>query len=411
MKCRLCFSARFRSVLNLGQLALTGRFVSISDLTPEASVHLVSCIDCGMFQLESSCPAEILYGSGYGYESHLNSSMVEHLQSKAIELERLYIKSRDAVYLDIASNDGTLLSGYKNDEAIKIGVDPAIPFVSDKYPTKAIKIPDYFSYKNVFNILGKQIDLVTSCSVLYDLEDPQKFVSDISKLIKPGGIWHSEQSYLPTMLKSLSYDTICHEHLLYLTLTDVKKMCDKAGMEIIDARLNNINGGSIEITAQKMNLMSSDMLARRSLSLKEIEENELVFLSDLELQNEFSSSARSHMIELKELLLKFVQQGRKIYGLGASTKGNVLLQSCNLDRSIISAIGDINPKKHGLVTPRTKIPIVSESQIMDSADEDAILLVLPWHFKRNIIAKLKRTYPNKSLSLLFPLPDIHIVRI
>ena len=304
MNCRLCSSARFRSVLNLGQLALTGRFVSISDLTPEAPVHLVSCIDCGMFQLENSCPAEVLYGPGYGYESHLNSSMVEHLQFKAIELERLYIKSRDAVYLDIASNDGTLLSGYKNDEAVKIGIDPAIPFVSDKYPIKAIKIPNYFSYKNVFNHLDKQIDLVTSCSVLYDLEDPQKFVSDISKLIKPGGIWHSEQSYLPTMLQSLSYDTICHEHLLYLTLTDIKKMCNNAGMEIIDASLNDINGGSIEITAQKMNLTSSEMLMKKSLRLKKIEENEIEFLNDLRLQEEFASRARNHMIELKKLLLR-----------------------------------------------------------------------------------------------------------
>lgn len=376
-----------------------------------APVNLVKCNDCGMLQLEQSCSQETLYGAGYGYESHLNSSMARHLTSKAQILENLYIKSSNPTLLDIASNDGTLLSGYQNANALRIGIDPAIPFVSDKYPEGAIKIPEYFSYEAVSSLHTEKFDLITSCSVLYDVEDPIGFVRDISKLLKPGGIWHSEQSYLPLMVKSLSYDTICHEHLLYLTIRDISRMCLENKLSIIDAKLNNVNGGSVEITIQKEIENSQGENLPKSNELIELQLEEEVFLSDPFSLESFASKSKSHMREFRSLLLTLINQGKTIYGLGASTKGNILLQACGIDCTIVSAIGDINPRKHGRVTPGTYIPIVPEREVLESEVSDSIFLILPWHFRENIIAKVKRNYPESTFKFLFPLPSIEIVDV
>lgn len=410
-KCRLCRAVDLISVLNLGNLSLSGKFVRLHETVQLAPVNLVKCSECGMLQLEKSCPQEILYGAGYGYESHLNSSMVKHLTSKAQMLENLYVKSSNAKYLDIASNDGTLLSGYQNTTALRIGIDPAIPFVSDKYPQGAIKIPEYFSYNAVTSLHKEKFDLITSCSVLYDLEDPMSFVRDVSRLLKPGGVWHSEQSYLPLMVKSLSYDTICHEHLLYLTIRDINRMCIENKLVIVDANLNNINGGSIEITAQKRIEDSRDESLPKTSRLIELQLQEAVFLDDPDHLASFADKARSHMTEIRSLLLSLVEQGKKIYGLGASTKGNILLQACGIDSTIVSAIGDVNPRKYGRVTPGTNIPIVPEREVLESGFRNSVFLILPWHFRENIISKVKRDYPGRTFDFLFPLPSIEIANV
>lgn len=410
-RCRLCGAFDLISVLDLGNLALSGKFVQPHESVPVAPVHLVKCSDCGMLQLKESCPQEILYGSGYGYESHLNSSMVQHLMSKAQMLEDLYIKSSNPAYLDIASNDGTLLTGYQIETALRIGIDPAIPFVSNKYPKGSITIPKYFSYDAVAGSYEGKFDLITSCSVLYDLENPISFVRDISRLLKPGGIWHSEQSYLPLMVKSLSYDTICHEHLLYLSIRDITRMCLEFDLTLIDANLNNINGGSIEITAQKLIKNPPGENFPKSDRLTELQLKEKNFLDDSSLLELFAYRARSHMNEVRSLLLSLVAQGKTVYGLGASTKGNILLQTCGIDSSIVSAIGDVNPRKFGHKTPGTNIPILSESEVIESADCDSIFLILPWHFRESIVAKIKRDYPERAFRFLLPLPSIEVIDV
>lgn len=337
--------------------------------------------------------------------------MAKHLTSKAQMLENIYVKSANPTYLDIASNDGTLLSGYQIETALRFGIDPSIPFVSDKYPKGAIKIPEFFSYDAVISRHKEKFDLITSCSVLYDLENPNSFVHDISRLLKPGGIWHSEQSYLPLMVKTLSYDTICHEHLLYLTIRDISRMCLENDLNLIDANLNHVNGGSLEITIQRGIGNSHGKSFPTSDRLIELQLQEKEFLDDPGSLESFSLKSRSHMKELRSLLISLVDQGKTLFGLGASTKGNILLQSCGIDFTIISAIGDVNPRKYGRVTPGTQIPIVPESQVLESQDLSSIFLILPWHFRDNIITKVKQRYPDRKFKFLLPLPNIEIIDV
>jgi hypothetical protein len=217
----------------MGNVALTGHFTHNGSTVPKLALNLAQCEDCGLVQLLNSYSHELLYGENYGYESHFNKSMQLHLTNKARILEKRFLPNRGGIVMDIASNDGTLLSGYSGLGIIKIGIDPILEFLNDFYPRDAVKIPKFFDQSILDDVKPNSVDLVTSLSVLYDLERPIDFVQTVQKILKLGGVWHFEQSYLPSMLYNLSYDTICHEHLLYLSMRDIQKMLCDNGFSII----------------------------------------------------------------------------------------------------------------------------------------------------------------------------------
>jgi len=409
--CRGCDSSTLVETLDLGSLASAGRFVREAQSVDEERLCLTSCSDCGLTQLSSKISVSDLYVQGYGYESSLNSSMADHLQSKARTLEDKHLKGNEGTIVDIASNDGTLLSGYLNPESKFIGIDPLISAFNDKYPKGATKIESFFGAEAYFEKVTKPADLVTSCSVLYDSDNPRNFVRDVAKILAPGGIWHSEQSYLPTMVSNLSYDTICHEHLLYLRLADIKNWCADSQLNLISVEFNDINGGSFAFTAQKC--YSGEGLARLPGRVSQILENEIKagFDQTLVALRDFAAAVASHIKAFRMEIEKIKSNGFEIYGLGASTKGNVLLQTIGLTSQEIVAIGDVNPKKHGLFTPKTRIPIISEESVVSSANEEAVFIVLPWHFKRSIVQSLKHKYPNRRFKLLFPLPKVEYIEV
>jgi hypothetical protein len=313
---------------------------------------------------------------------------------------------RRKTVVDIASNDGTLLSGYVSEELDLVGIDPLISVVGDYYPSSATKITEFFSTSAYESRISTKASLVTSLSVLYDLMDPIQFAQDINKILEEGGIWHFEQSYLPTMVETLSYDTICHEHLLYLSMHDIQNLLAASGFTIISVSLNSINGGSIAVTASK-----------NSESAKQEPPPFVSYLLKNEFKNgyqdgsalrRFAKDAEIHRNELNELIKAYLEYGFSIFGLGASTKGNVLLQWLQLESGQIEAIGDINPRKFGRQTPGTGIEIVSEESLIEKFGKNSIALVLPWHFRDGIVQNLGE-YLGRGGNLLFPLPKIQIV--
>lgn len=403
--CRICHATEFESVIDFGEIALTGVFEENGTSVRQAPLELIRCQECGLAQLRHSYDLEELYGETYGYESHLNRTMSEHLTRKARVLEKKYLHGVvEPIVVDIASNDGTLLGGYTNQKMLRIGIDPLINVVSDHYPSGSIKINNFFDSQSFFLASSKQADLVTSLSVLYDLDDPLKFANDVGSILKEGGIWHFEQSYLPSMVKTLSYDTICHEHLLYLSLHDITKILSKTGMKILDVTLNSTNGGSIAVTAIK--------------SLEEIPSHPyLEYLIDLEIQEnfqngkalrEFAARSTEHKNNLRRLIENLANSGNKLIGIGASTKGNVLLQWLGLNSKDIEYICDVNPRKFGKETPGSGIQIVNDEILNVEISGKVVALVLPWHFREGIIKKSEK-FISDGNSLLFPLPAIEIV--
>ena len=402
--CRNCNSDKLNNILSLGEQSLTGVFrKSSSDKITAGPVDLVWCSDCGLLQMRQSYSLAEMYGKDYGYRSSLNSSMVAHLVSKVRILEKLVTLFDDDLVIDIGSNDATSLRAYTGNH-LKVGIDPTgLNFI--KYYEKDIAlIPDFFS-KEVFfeNFPNLKAKVITSIAMFYDLEDPNLFVKDIRSVLHDDGIWHFEQSYLPAMLKTNSYDTICHEHLEFYSLRVIKDVLEKHSLRIIDVEINDINGGSFAVTACKKEArFTTNHLVIDNLIRDEIE----LGLDTLKPYLEFAKNMVLHRDKLRSLVFGLVAEGKKICGYGASTKGNVLLQYCGFTAEHISCIAEVNEDKFGSFTPGTNIPIISEDEAISMKPD--YFLVLPCHFKKNILSR-ETSFINSGGKFIFPLPEIEII--
>lgn len=404
-KCRVCGNSDLALVLDLGEQYLTGIFPHkmATDLT-KGPLRLVKCADgadsCGLLQLEHSYDPDEMYGENYGYHSSLNASMVRHLKSKVERIQKFAnLKSGDLV-IDIGANDGTTLGFYPED-LLLVGIDPTGAKFKEFYKPHVKLIPDFFDAKLVREAFpGRKAKVISSFSMLYDLEDPVSFFQEIAQILDEDGIWVTEQSYMPLMLDRNSYDTVCHEHLEYYGLHQLCWIADKAGLKVIDVELNEVNGGSFSLTlVHKASTRKDDGHVQRIL-----DEEKGRGLDGLKPYQEFAARVEACRAELLAFLAQAEKDGKTVYGLGASTKGNVLLQYCGLTTDEMPAIGEVNPDKFGAYAPGTWIPIQNEKDVL--AKNPDYLLVLPWHFRD--------FFENSKLfsgrNLLFPLPKLDVVK-
>lgn len=402
-KCRICGNTDLEDVLDLGVQALTGVFPRTrSEDVTRGPLRLARCNGtdaCGLLQLRHSYDLGELYGDNYGYRSGLNASMVDHLQSKvAAILDRVSL-DRDSLVIDIGSNDATTLKAYPASGATLMGVDPSGAKFSRFYPPDIRLIPDFFSSAVIRAACGnRRAMVVTSFSMFYDLEDPLQFMREVADVLDERGIWVFEQSYMPTMLARNSYDTVCHEHLEYYALRQVMWMADKAGLEIVDVEFNDVNGGSFSVVAARRD---SGRVPAAAVAAAIEAETKL----GLQTPRPYVDFAR-HVMESRDTLRQFVHDatrfGKSVVGLGASTKGNVILQYCGLTADDISVIGEVNEDKFGCFTPGTLIPILAESEVL--AAQPDFMIVLPWHFRRFFQGNPRFA----GRRLVFPLPVLEI---
>jgi len=401
--CRTCKSTDLIKAFDLGKQKLTGIFPkSKNEKVPSGSLAMTFCNSCKLLQLENSFNPDVMYGENYGYMSSLNKSMVNHLKKKANKLKKLLNLNNNCTVIDIGSNDGTFLNFFSNKVKL-IGVDPTIKKLRKYYRKDIECIPNYFSNEIFKNKTLKKVKLISSISMFYDLEDPCSFAQDIFDILDKDGLWHLEQSYMPMMLKNNSYDTICHEHLEYYSLRSLKYIFDKIGFKIIDLEFNDINGGSFAITVAKKNSRHKEIKKIVEWLLKK----ESIFeYNKINTFKKFFINIKKHKKIFKDLLLNLKDMKKKVIGYGASTKGNVILQYCNIDQRLVPFIADVNEFKHGRFTPGSNIKIISEIEAKKMNPD--YFLVLPWHFKNFIINKEKE-FINKNKKILFPLPDIEII--
>jgi len=404
--CRFCSQNTIKSFLNLGDMHLTGYFPDIDVEIPKKPLNLGKCESCGLVQLVDRSSISELYGKEYGYESNLNSSMKNHLQKTAQYLEKRFNLTLNDYVLDIASNDGTLLSGYRKVKEIT-GIDPIVDYLNNHYPESSIKISSFFSAEAVQERIIHKFKMITSFSVFYDLDDPIRFAIDVEKLLTPDGVWVLEQSYLPSMFNTLGFDTICHEHLLYLTLTDLHNIAQSAGLKIFDVRLNEVNGGSFQVYVCKADnkILSINPFVKWLINWEK--ESEVASFENCLI---FASNVQKFAQDFRKLLQSYKDSDFHIFGLGASTKGNVLLQFCGLGDLLVD-IGEINPKKFNKYTPGTKIKIINEEKYLGKIASDMskhLGVILPWHFKNSIKISAEDYLKNGGI-LLAPLPFPTIV--
>lgn len=404
----MCGNQNLTRVLALGEQSLTGVFPkSVGEEITRGPLEIAKCQGeqgCGLVQLRHSYDLTEVFGASYGYRSGLNQSMVTHLRRKVGEMEDRVggLASGDLV-LDIGSNDGTLLGCYP-ETTTRVGVDPNAAKFLEFYQPGVEVIADFFSAEEFRRRFGmRTAKIITSIAMFYDLEAPMAFVEQVASILADDGIWHLEQSYLPAMLEANAYDTVCHEHLEYYCLKQIKWMIDRCGLKLVDVEMNDINGGSFAVTAAKT---QSPIPQNSSAIERLLRDEEGIGLDTLRPYEQFRERVLEHRDKLRGTLTKLRKQGATVLGYGASTKGNVILQFCGIGTDLIPCIAEVNPDKFGRFTPGTHIPIVSEAEA--HAMNPDYFLVLPWHFRNNLIER-EAAFLARDGKMIFPLPSIEIV--
>ena len=409
--CRVCGNSDLLPILSLGVQALSGRFPSRDEPDPPgAPLLLVRCNDnrnpgaCGLLQLQHSVVPDELYLRNYGYRSGMNLTMKLHLKGIVQRAQEMVDLHADDAVLDIGSNDATLLKSYEMPGLQRIGIDPTGQQFLEHYGRDIQLVSDYFNASNYCSASpNKRAKVITSIAMFYDLESPMSFVRDIKQILHPDGIWVLEQSYMPTMLEMNSFDTVCHEHLEYYALKQLQWMLKRNGLRMLDVEFNSINGGSFRISVCHNDAALRSSQQRIDLAVSN-EEN--LRLDSERPYREFSKRVFSIRDQLHGFLTAEKARGKSIYVYGASTKGNVTLQFCGIDHSVITAAADRNSEKWGRRTPATDIPIISEEEAREAKPD--YFLVLPWHFREEFVGR-EREYLASGGKFIFPLPEMQIV--
>lgn len=398
--CRICGSVMLEDVVDLGEQYISSRFPIMGDYsTPRHPIILCLCHGCGLLQQRHTTPPDELYEHAYGYRSGISNTMRSHLQSYHQELMSKVVLQEGDVVLDIGSNDATFLKSYPK-QLIRVGIDPTGKQFASFY-TDEVLVPDYFSEK-VFRdrFPTKKCKVVSSIAMFYDLHDPVQFASDIEKILDGEGVWTCEQSYLPSMLETNSIDTICHEHIEYYALKQIKEIADRAQLKIIDVQFNHSNGGSFRVyMAKKSSHTHQECTPLIQTILRK--EEEMVSVKTIQ---DFYRRCKTETHRLKMLVDAIHQSGKSVWVYGASTKGNCTLQFAEITNETVPFAVERNPQKYGRMTP-TGIEIISEEKMRQQPPD--YLLVLPWHFRKEIIER-ESVYLENGGALIFPFPHLDV---
>lgn len=387
--CRLCGSTSLEEIFTLGDQYINDfpERIELKGRNGKCPLEIIVCNNCDLFQLRHTAPQELLYSRHYWYKSGINDTIKNDLKEIGeVSLSEVNFNQND-VFLDIGANDGTLLKFLKG-KIRKVGCEPATNLTDELSANCDLIINDFWNIENYKKLNLPNAKIITAIGMFYDMEDPNQFIRDAANVLDNEGIFIAQLMTLQPMLDNDDLGNICHEHLEFYSYKSLVYLFENNGLEIYKLEKNQINGGSYRIFARH--------LKKGSIDIQENCGKQAV----LEFKNRVDESKKNCL----ELLKSELNKGKKIYGYGASTKGNVILQYYNIDASIITAIADRNELKHGSYT-LTDIPIVSEAQAREEAD---IFFVLPFGFIDEFV-KRERDWLLSGGTFVVPLPNLRII--
>lgn len=411
--CRLCGSRQLSPILTLGPQMLASAFASTEnqDFLPSRKVplELVRCnpeLDenaCGLVQLKHTFPSDIMY-TDYWYASGVNQTMRDALADITMKAMEFVTIEKGDVAVDIGCNDGTLLRSYNNSALDLVGFDPAKNFL-DVEGEGFARINNYFSKNSYFLARGsKKAKIVTSIAMFYDLEDPIAFVQDVADILDGNGVWILQMADLPNMLRNNMFDNICHEHLAYYHLAPMEFLLKRCGLKLVDVEMNFVNGSSYRFYIRKASGAEPTADALKRIAKVRFEEFNLALDTDAPYKKFKENLERN-----KNDLLFFINQerakGKKVFVYGASTKGNVLLQYCELTEETIPFAAERNPRKWGARTLGSNIPIISEEEARTLRPD--YFLVLPYHFLDEMLVREKE-FIDRGGKFIVPIPTVKL---
>jgi len=399
-KCRSCGSQKLVEILSLGEQYLSD-FLKNDEKPKRFPLDLVLCEKCDLLQLKNTVSQKFLYTKRYGYRSGINFTMRNELK-RIVDSSIEKIKSKqDIKVLDIGANDGTLLSFYKKD-VFRIAVEPIRKFSEECLKHAEVVINDFFNYESYKTVLkDTKVDIVSAISCFYDMDDPNKFVTDVKKILNKNGIFVISQNYLVGMLENNAFDNVVHEHLEYYSLLSLENLMGRHDLEIFDIEKTSINGGSFitYISHKNARPIEKSVLECRKYEKK-------LKLNKLKTYTDFAERIKKNSRNLFNLVNKLAKDGKNVYVYGASTRGNTLLQYYNLNNKLIKAAVERNPEKWGKRISSLNIPIISEAEGRKQRPD--YMLVLPWFFKEEFLQR-EKGYLDSGGHFIFPLPEIQVI--
>lgn len=397
--CRVCGSP-FIPIIDLGMQRLTGWTKTPDEEGPEGPLSLVRCSNppCSLVQLEHTMDADLMWrDADYGYRSGLNPIMVDALANivKCVQ-RKVYLEDGDIV-VDIGSNDGTLLRNYPRPSVIPVGFEPVKKFAEEGSRDIDYFINDYFSYEDY--PFTQPAKAVTAIAMFYDLEEPDKFVSDVNAILDDEGVFVLQLNYLPIIMLQNDFLCICHEHLEYYTIESIEYLLARHGLHAFDAEINEINGGSLRLYVDRGQRTESFML----YVLREWEKR-LQLTTEAPYQ-EFVDNIEGIREDLIEIVNNANDDGKIVCGYASSTKGNVLLQYCGFGPSDIMAISEKNPDKWDRYCAGSNIPVISEQEARELNPN--YFLVLAWAFQDEF-RRREKAWHDGGGQFILPVPQVAI---
>lgn len=390
-QCRSCDSKELTTVFDIGDLKINA-FVKEPNLdVGTAPLTLVHCEECDLVQLTHTVREEDLY-KNYWYLSRLNKKIVDNLESITVDASYEVELNDDDLVVDIGANDGTLLSFYP-DNVIKVGIDPAQNIHNELKENCDIMIGDFFNRENWDKQIGDwygPVKIVTTVAMFYDLDNPNEFVQDIKHILHESGVWVCQLMTARPMLYTNDLGNVIHEHIEYYSYKALVNLLERNGLEIYQVRENDINGGSYQLYIQHLNEGSC-----------EYEEN-----CSVERYDTWKANIDKNRDETMNFLRSEVADGKKVYIMGASTKGNTIMQYYGLDSDVISGAAEIHPDKIGKYLVGSSIPIVHEDEAKEKAD---YFLVFPFHFKELFVNRILKDWIEDGGKLVFCTPEFEVV--
>jgi len=401
-KCRSCNKSKIKKLFSLGKLCFTGKFPSANQEIKKEPIDLVICKNCELVQLGHNFDLKYLYGPDYGYRTGINKTMLDHVHGVVKKLTKKTKLKKNELVLDIASNDGSLLNFY-NKNIITFGIDPILNKYINEYKNIKYKISDFFSAKSIIKKTKKKFRIITALSVFYDAINPNMFIKDAKSLLSKDGIFLLEFADLASIIENKMFDTICHEHLEYYSSKVIIDLCKRNDLRVFDIKKNDINGSSKQyyichnLSKYKNNQNVINKILNSEKKLK---------LTELRTFKNFINTINVSKKKLVNFLQKTKRLGKIVHGYGASTKGNVLLQYYKINNQMVDYVAERNKNKYNLYTPGTNIKIISE--VLSRFDNPDYYLVLPWHFKKEILIR-EKNIRKKGTKFIFPLPNLKVI--
>lgn len=404
--CRVCGSSFLTKYLDLGSLPLVNNLANTKQEALEKErfpLQIMFCEECGLSQLSVVVSPEKLY-SYYTYRSGVNGGYVKHCKAMCDSLKLKGYLDSSSFVIDIAGNDGTLLKQFKENVGCEVlNIDPAVNLaevaINNGIPTWSV----FWGLEaaKILELKGDKADVITATNVFAHCDDIKGFIQGVKLVLKPNGVLILEFPYLIDFIENLEFDTTYHEHLSYMSISPLDKLCRSLGMCVVDVEKQDIHGGTVRVTIRHDKHFK--LVNYRTVEFFRKEET-LGFLNNEKYLN-WSSSVNALISDLRFNLLYLRAHGHKIAGFGGSAKGNTLLNSVKIDTTVMDYILDETPEKIGKFSPGTGIPIVSTDKLISNPPD--YLVILAWNFKEALMEKARNL--GFKGRFIVPIPKFEII--